>query len=113
MSSAEQIKSSLKETFTASGVLKLGNASPDIVSRWCVMLAGTFTGSMQPKGAVIRSGLTKQHVSYTDTADGTIKTAALTAVGAPILIEAAGMDIDLDVTITTGSMSIYAHPVAG
>lgn len=99
---------------SATGEVNLGNASEGAVSRWAIQLDESAGGdvSVTVKGRIMQSEADYVAIAYTDMADGATKTAALTA-DALILVDSSGLDVQLDVTVTSGTLTYYAWPLAG
>ena len=103
-------------TLTASATISLANASDPFVSRWRVqftLTGGSFT--LKPQSALAGSGAAMADQAYT-----LVRTNATTAAGTTqtasglIDIDAAGLDIDLVITIAGGgSLAVYATPLVG
>lgn len=108
----------LNKVYTASEVIELGDAMPGSVSRWHVTIVdeGSMNISITPEGTAMGSGETKTGVGYVNQTDPSTNingaSTPITAAG-HYLIESSGMDIDLDLTVSAGSVRIIAVPVRG
>jgi hypothetical protein len=105
------------EILTADAVIDLGDADAGTVSRFLVTVhdESSMTVSIQPNGAARGTGITKKPVGYTDAGtmtDVNGETTPITAEG-NFLIEASGMDIELDATVAAGSVRIAVTAIRG
>jgi hypothetical protein len=113
------------EIFTAGGItltttttVELGDTNIETVSRWLVTVhdESSMNVSILPKGVARNSGKTKYALGYANTnaPDTNINSGstAITAAG-NYLIEASGMDVDLVVTVSGGTVRLMARPVKG
>jgi hypothetical protein len=106
-------KYAIAETIAATATLGLDEASVDTVSSWLVHVEATgFTGTIDIEGRALGSSLTFVGIAYKDMTDGTIKTAQLTG-GFLVLIDASGLDVQLDIAVSAGSLDIVAQPLIG
>lgn len=104
------------KSFAASENWELGDADPAAVSRVTVQLVddGSWTGSVTPMGRVRGSGAEWRELAWynmataADVAAGSAPTAE-----ALMLIDASGLDIRLDVVITTGDLTIHTQRLRG
>jgi len=102
---------SKSETFTDAGTMLLGEAAPGRVGRWAVHIQGSgWTGAVTPKAAV--GDQTAIAIAFYDVVAGAMATEAPSADGV-ILVESSGLDVELGVTATAGSVTIEAVPIVG
>ena len=103
------------ETIDSTQNIVLGEASDRNVSRYQVSLRrSTWTGSVTPKGRTAGSSQDFAEIGWfnqrtmADVAAGSAPTDA-----ADMLIDASGLDVRLDVVVSTGSVDISARPLDG
>lgn len=104
-----------KGTIDAAGQTDIGDAAGGSVSRWAIQFTvpSAFSGSVTIKGRVRGSGNDPVAIAYVDFADGTTKTAAITGA-ALLLVDASGLDVELDCTAyTSGELQYDALPLIG
>lgn len=110
--SSSQVK---EGSITATGTVELGEASGSRVSMWLVHLTdgGSWSGTIQPMGKATGSrGMTGLNLAYKDMVTGDNATAALTG-NALILLDGAGLEVELSFTRSAGTMKYWAVPVVG
>ena len=105
-----------KATLTASTTVALANTSENFVGRFrvqFVLTGGSFT--IKPQAAVAGSGATKADIWYTNALSNAEVAAATTQTASGIIdVDAAGLDIDLVVTIAGGgSLAVYVYALVG
>ena len=102
-------------TINAVAAHVLGDASDAIVSRWAVqMVSSSFVGTVIIKGRVTGSAMAFVAIAYVDLADGSTKSASLVDTGGIYLIDASGLDVELDCTaFSSGSLTFSAIPLEG
>lgn len=105
-----------KATLTASATINLANASDPFVSRWRVqytLTGGSFT--LKPQSALASSGAAMADQCYTLVRSNATVAAGTTQTADGIIdIDAAGLDIDLVITIAGGgSLAVYATALVG
>lgn len=106
-------KFAVTQTVTATGTVALEEASLDTVSSWLIHCEATgFTGTIDVEGRAVGSSLTFQGIAYKDMTDGTVKSAQLTG-GFLVLVDASGLDVQLDIVVSAGSLAIIAQPLIG
>jgi len=112
---------SVNRSITATTTIPLGNASEGDVSRWIVQFTGSDTPSYSiavNKRATTPTGVTaNSYVAgyYLLDSDGSATSGALvvTTTSKIIQIDAAGCDVQLICTKTTGTLKIDANPIRG
>lgn len=103
----------ISKTISTTAVFELGNVSDGHVGKWAIAIDSVSgSQSIVVKGRLRGTSLDYAAIAYIDYADGNTKTAAL-AADALIRVEASGLDVELDVTVTSGSVVIYATPIIG
>lgn len=101
------------ETLSETGTIILGEAAPGRVCRWLVQFTVSDTATVQPQGRSAQPGApAATNLAFYDLATGAMATEAPTASGI-ILVDGTGMLVELDVTITGGTVAVYATPVIG
>lgn len=105
-------------TVSATEVISLGDAAPDSVGSFLVFvssLSGThaITPKGRPAGSNVASG-EYQTLAYTVGSTGVL-TAGGTAISAEgaYFVRADGMEVFLDVTVTSNSFRLDARPLRG
>ncbi len=106
------------ETISATDTVVLGAPSEEFVGKWVIAFDESAGGNVsivvqgKPQGQTL---VGYQDISYTDVGGAGSVTAAGTAIAADaiIFVDAHAMDVQLVVTVTTGSVGIAAHAVEG
>jgi len=103
-------------TLTASATINLANVSEVFVGRWrvqVVLTGGTFT--IKPQAALAASGMAMGDIWYTNVLTNATVTAGTTQTAScTIDVDAAGLDVDLVVTIAGGgSLAVAATALVG
>lgn len=115
----------MKFTITATGQTKLGDAHNAVVGTFALHfnVPTAFTGSILVKARsrlaeATADNVTFQPIPYTKlflngaVGDGSAVSVAITG-NSIILVPSSGLEIELDATVTSGSIDIYAVPLAG
>lgn len=103
--------------FSANGTLHLGQVSDAEVGVWVIQVRGNgWTGSVAVQGRARhihdQPDAPFVAVAYRDTATGDVAAAPI-AADALVEVPAAGLDIQLAVTVTAGEVEVWARPALG
>lgn len=101
-------------TISATGTTTLPIAMGDRVSMYCIHFeSSSFSGSVTIRGAAPgQPGFSALAVAYKNMVTGLNATVAITD-DALVLVDAAGIQISLDATVTSGSLKYAATPLIG
>lgn len=100
-------------TISATGTTTLGLPMGDRVSMYAIHFSSSsFSGSVTIKGAAPGSGFAALAVAYKNMQTGLNATAAITD-NALVLVDAAGIELTLDATVSSGSLRWVASPLMG
>ena len=100
-------------TISATGITTLPLPMADRVSSYTIHFQSvSFSGSVTIKGAAPGQGHTALGVAYKNMQTGLNATAAITG-NALVLVDAAGIELTLDATVTSGSLKWAATPMMG
>lgn len=108
-----------EETFDADGTLQLGDAMPGSVARWRVQVIdeGSWSGSVTPQHTMAGSGETKitgpGYVNLSDPATNIDPSSSPITAAGEYLVEASGSDVELDVVVSAGSVTVRAAGLRG
>lgn len=98
---------------SATGQTALPNPVSDRVCSYLIHFESvSFSGSVTIKGAALDSSFTLIALAYKDMNAGTNATAAITGNGL-VLVDASGVEVVLDATVTSGSLKFTAVPLVG
>lgn len=98
---------------TATGAIELGNPMVDRVCSYAIQFQSeSFDGSVTIKGAVDGTAFTTLALAYKNFTTGVNSTAAITG-NALVLVDASGIGISLDATVTSGTLRYSALPLIG
>jgi hypothetical protein len=105
-----------KATLTASATINLANSSESFVGRFrvqFVLTGGSFT--LKPQAALAASGAAMGDIWYTNALTNATVPAGTTQTASGLIdVDAAGLDIDLVVTIAGGgSLAVYVYALVG
>lgn len=103
-------------TLTASATIHAANSSESLVGRFrvqFVLTGGTFT--IKPQAALASSGAAMADIWYTNALSGAAVAAGTTQTASGLIdVDAAGLDIDLVITIAGGgSLAVYVYALVG
>lgn len=100
-------------TISETGTATLGLPMGDRVSMYAIHFnSASFSGSVTIKGSAPGLGFTALAVAYKNMVTGLNATAAITG-NALVLVDATGIELTLDATVASGSLSWAATPVMG
>lgn len=105
------------QRFSANGTLHLGQVSDAKVGVWVIQVRGNgWTGSVAVRGRARhihdQPDAPFVAVAYRDMATGDVAAAPINA-DALVEVPAAGLDIQLAVTVTAGEVEVWARPALG
>ena len=107
-------------TIAATDVYELGDASAQSVSTTVLQAIGTgWTGTVTVKGRARGSSQAYKPIQYKRrslgavASDDTVVSAILTNTDFIIAVDAAGLDIALDVVVTGGTLAVSCRDVEG
>lgn len=100
-------------TISETGSRTLPLAMGDRVSSYTIHFhSASFNGSVTIRGAAPGQGLAALPVAYKNMETGLNATAAITG-NALVLVDAAGIELTLDATVSSGSLRWAATPMMG
>lgn len=100
-------------TISATGVTSLPNPVSDRVCMYLIQFeSASFSGSVTIKGAALDSNFAQIALAYKNMNTGVNATSAITG-NAIVLLDAAGVNIALDATVTSGTLRYVAVPLVG
>jgi hypothetical protein len=105
-----------KATLTASATIDLANPHESFVGRFrvqFVLTGGTFT--LKPQASLAGTGAAFADIWYTNALTNATVPAGTTQTASGLIdVDAAGLDIDLVITIAGGgSLAVYAYALVG